>query len=108
MKHNPHSQSALAMEAARRIATIRRRKRKRELGHEVCRHLLDMLWDDQEKLSLSELHPGVGRRRGSDPGDHSGGDGQIRSLLNQGIAVDRGGAPATSKAEPETRQLALL
>ena len=40
------TQSAMAMEAARRIATIRKRKRKYELGHQVCRHLLDMLWDD--------------------------------------------------------------
>ncbi|MEM7364502.1 MAG: hypothetical protein AAF525_10795 [Pseudomonadota bacterium] len=40
------TQSAMAMEAARRIATIRKRKRKHELGHQVCRHLLDMLWDD--------------------------------------------------------------
>ncbi len=40
------TQSAMAMEAARRIAIIRKRKRKHELGHQVCRHLLDMLWDD--------------------------------------------------------------
>jgi len=115
------TQSAMAMEAARRIATIRKRKRKQELGHQVCRHLLDMLWDDtgyNNESGRSSRNTQDGTQMSSDRvADLPGLDSVLDSLVTPSFAREMVGEMVstnrTSESETECKrasvhQLALL
>ena len=115
------TQSAMAMEAARRIATIRKRKRKYELGHQVCRHLLDMLWDDtgdNNESGQSSRNTQDGTQMSGDRvADLPGLDSVLDSFVTPSLAREMVGEMAltnrTSESDIECKrasvhQLALL
>ena len=115
------TQSAMAMEAARRIATIRKRKRKDELGHQVCRHLLDMLWDDtgdnnESGQSSRNAHDGT-QMSGDRVAELPGLDSVLDSFVTPSFAREMVGEMASTNRTSESgieckrasvHQLALL
>ena len=115
------TQSVMAMEAARRIATIRKRKRKHELGHQVCRHLLDMLWDDtgdNNESGRSSRNAQDGTQMSSDRvADLPGLESVLESFMTPSFAREMVGEMASTNrtSESDTKckrasvhQLALL
>ena len=106
------SQSSMAMEAAQRIATIskRKRKRKHELGHEGCRHLLAMLWDGGDMANTPSVlfqrdSQDVGRSRTESTRESLGEHSFRRALQGSQLPTQQ---PAHQPAQHDAQQLALL
>ena len=107
----------MAMEAAQRIATIsnRKRKRKQELGHEVCRHLLEMLWDggnEDVNLDLDAQGPSFLFQQGSRESRQSRSEPAHESIRQHALKRATYRVHLQSRqqeqAQEQTQQLALL